>query len=84
MTYSELTLIVLLIFPDRYFCTFKELFLKVYQRIINHPQKNKLFEKLNKELSYPNINLSTDCLLRLANVLSGSYDDIKIDISNKI
>jgi hypothetical protein len=68
-------------YHKQYFCTFKELFLKVYQRIINHPQKNKLFEKLNKELSYPNVNLSTDCLLQLANVLSGSYDDIKIDIN---
>ena len=65
-------------YHKQYFCTFKELFLKVYQRIINHPQKNKLFEKLKED----DAKLLTGRLLRLANVLTNSCKDIQIDISN--
>jgi Leucine-rich repeat (LRR) protein len=61
------------------YCTFKDVFIKVYGRIINNKHVNELWKRLNKEMIESNCKDCTDRLLRLVNVLNGYYEDIKIN-----
>jgi hypothetical protein len=63
-------------------CSYTDLFIKVYGRIINHENKIELFERFNEEL-YESINMCfTGKITRLINCLCGYYDDIHINISD--
>ena len=76
------------------YCTFYEIFIKVYGRIIFNINKDDLFQRLNEEMSesdcmcysperaYTPLRGYTGRLSRLVNVLNGYYDDIIINISD--
>ena len=64
------------------YCTFKDLFIKVYGRIINNEHVDVLWKRLNEEMIESDCKCYTGRLNRLINVLNGFYEDIKINISD--
>jgi hypothetical protein len=64
------------------YCTFKDLFVKVYGRIIGSESQEDLWKRLNEELSESDCKCYTGRLSRLVNVLNGYYLDIRIMISD--
>ena len=64
------------------FCTFKDVFVKVWLRIINSEHHVELFKRLNEELQESECKCFTGRLSRLVNALNGYFPDIKINISD--
>ena len=64
------------------YCTFNDLFIKVYGRIISNEHQDELWKRLNEEVIESECKCYTGRLSRLVNVLNGYYDDIKITISD--
>ena len=64
------------------YCTFKDLFIKVYGRIIANEHRDELWKRLNEELSESDCKCYTGRLSRLVNVLNGYYEDVNIMISD--
>jgi len=64
------------------FCTFKDVFVKVWLRIINSEHRDELFKRLNEELNESECKCFTGRLSRLVNALNGYFPDIKINISD--
>ena len=62
------------------YCTFMDLFIKVYERIISNIHKEDLWKRLNEEMIESDCKCYTTRLTRLVKVLNGYYEDIKIDI----
>jgi hypothetical protein len=64
------------------FVSFYDVFVKVFGRIISHPNKTDIIHRLNDELKESECKCFTGRLTRLVNCLVGFYDDIVIGISN--
>jgi hypothetical protein len=62
--------------------TFYEVFVKVFGRIMSHPNKTDIIHRLNEELKESECKCFTGRLTRLVNCLVGFYDDIVISISD--
>ena len=60
---------------------FEDLFLRVFQRIVNSEHKTELLIRLDDEMSDSMCKCFTGRLTRLVNVLVGFSDDIEINIS---
>jgi hypothetical protein len=60
---------------------FEDLFLRVFQRIINSEHKTELMIRLDDEMTDSMCKCFTGRLTRLVNVLVGFFDDIEINIS---
>lgn len=60
---------------------FEDLFLRVFQRIVNSEHKTELLIRLDDEMSDSMCKCFTGRLTRLINVLVGFSDDIEINIS---
>jgi hypothetical protein len=63
------------------YCTFYDLFMKVYGRIVISEHKDELWKRLNEEMDEAECKCFTGRLSRLVNVLNGYYHDITINIS---
>jgi hypothetical protein len=63
-------------------CSYKDLFIKVYGRIINHENQIELFKRFNEEFNDSLLLCYTGKITRLINCLCGYYDDIHINISD--
>jgi hypothetical protein len=64
------------------FVSFYDVFVKVFGRIMSHPNKTDIIHRLNEELQESECKCFTGRLTRLVNCLVGFYDDIVIGISN--
>jgi hypothetical protein len=64
------------------FVSFYDVFVKVFGRIMSHPDKTDLISRLDEELKESECKCFTGRLTRLVNCLAGYYDDICISISN--
>jgi len=62
--------------------SFYDVFVKVFGRIIIHPNKMDIIKRLNEEMEESECKCFTGRLTRLVNCLVGFYDDIVISISN--
>jgi hypothetical protein len=62
--------------------SFYDVFVKVFGRIISHPNKLDIIHRLNEELKGSECKCFTGRLTRLVNYLVGFYDDIVIGISD--
>jgi hypothetical protein len=62
--------------------SFYDVFVKVFGRIIRHPNKLDIIARLDQELKESECKCFTGRLTRLVNCLVGFYDDIAIGISN--
>ena len=62
--------------------SFYDVFVKVFGRIINHPNKTDIIARLDEELKESECKCFTGRLTRLVNCLVGFYDDIIISISD--
>ena len=60
---------------------FEDLFLRVFQRIVNSEHKTELLIRLDDEMSDSMCKCFTGRLTRLINVLVGFFEDIEINIS---
>lgn len=66
------------------YCTFQDIFMKVYGRIVgtqDAEKKKELYKRLQEELGEGECKCFTGRLSRLVNVLNGFYDDVEITIS---
>jgi Leucine-rich repeat (LRR) protein len=64
------------------FVSFYDVFVKVFGRIMSHPNKTDIIHRLNEELQESECKCFTGRLTRLVNCLVGFYDDIAISISD--
>jgi hypothetical protein len=64
------------------FVSFYDVFVKVFGRIMSHPNKTDIIHRLNEELQESECKCFTGRLTRLVNCLVGFYNDIVIGISN--
>jgi hypothetical protein len=62
--------------------SFYDAFVKVFGRIMSHPNKTDIIHRLNEELQESECKCFIGRLTRLVNCLAGFYDDIVIGISN--
>jgi len=62
--------------------SFYDVFVKVFGRIMSHPNKMDIIHRLDEELKESECKCFTGRLTRLVNCLVGFYDDIVIGISN--
>ena len=62
--------------------SFYDVFIKVFGRIISHPNKTDIISRLDEELKESECKCFTGRLTRLVNCLVGFYDDIFIGISD--
>jgi hypothetical protein len=62
--------------------SFYDAFVKVFGRIMSHPNKTNIIHRLNEELQESECKCFTGRLTRLVNCLVGFYDDIVIGISD--
>jgi len=62
--------------------SFYDVFIKVFGRIMSHPNKMDIISRLDDELKESKCKCFTGKLTRLVNCLVGFYDDIKICISD--
>jgi len=62
--------------------SFYDVFVKVFGRIMKHPNKTDIISRLDEELKESECKCFTGRLTRLVNCLMGFYDDIIINISN--
>ena len=62
--------------------SFYDVFVKVFGRIMSHPNKLDIISRLNEELKESECKCFTGRLTRLVNCLVGFYDDIVISISD--
>jgi hypothetical protein len=62
--------------------SFYDVFVKVFGRIMSHPNKTDIIHRLNEELKESKYKCFTGRLTRLVNCLVGFYDDIVIGISD--
>ena len=66
---------------DIFNITFKELFIIVFDIIINHPHKEELLKILDNEMKDSICKCFTGRITRLVNVLNGFDSNIKIEIN---
>jgi len=69
--------------PDQhsvYYVTFADVFIRVWKRIMRHPEKVEILKRLDEEMNDALCMCFTGRLTRLVNVLSGFYPDIEIRI----
>ena len=62
--------------------SFYDVFVKVFSRIMKHPNKTDIIHRLDEELKESECKCFTGRLTRLVNCLVGFYDDIVISISD--
>jgi len=62
--------------------SFYDVFVKVFGRIMSHPNKTDIISRLDEELKESECKCFTGRLTRLVNCLVGFYDDIVIGISD--
>jgi len=62
--------------------SFYDVFVKVFGRIMSHPNKMDIISRLDEELKESECKCFTGRLTRLVNCLVGFYDDIVIGISD--